>query len=187
MCGAQQPEAQSDSTESLEDEGILPIDPDVGIGGNDVEEQSPPTDSRVDHGPPRDRVPVSVLAAIAAGGALGSVARYAVLTAMPAGVHSFPWSTFLVNVSGSFVLAVLVVLIVEYWPPSTHIRPFWAIGFLGGYTTFSTAAVEIDELVIHGALSVAALYALGSLLAGSAAVAFGFLLARAVIMVAQRQ
>lgn len=151
-------------------ENRLPPDPDVALA-----ESPPATPVLV------DRVRPAVLAAIALGGGLGSVARYGLLTAMPTGPRSFPWSTFLINVSGSFVLAMLVVMLVEYWPPSRYARPFLGIGFLGGYTTFSTAVVEADELVLHHAVTTAVLYAGGTLLAGLAAVAFGFVLARALI------
>ena len=56
---------------------------------------------------------------------------------------AFPWSSFLVNVAGSFVLGVILTLVVERWSPTRFVRPFAAIGFCGGFTTFSTFAVEI--------------------------------------------
>ena len=72
------------------------------------------------------------------GGVLGTAARYGVGRAIHVTPGTFPWATFTVNISGSFVLGVLLTLCIERWPPSRYVRPFVAIGFLGSYTTFST-------------------------------------------------
>jgi CrcB protein len=129
----------------------------------------------------RSRLRLGVLAAIAAGGALGAAARYLVGQALPPGRTGFPWATFAVNVSGSLVLAVLLVFVLEIWPPTRYVRPFAAIGFFGAYTTFSTWMVETDELVARGRPEVAAGYVAASLLAGLAAVSLGLVLGRAVL------
>ncbi len=91
---------------------------------------------------------------------------------------SFPWATFTVNVSGAFLLGLVLTLIIERWPPSRYVRPFVAIGFLGAYTTFSTFTVEADLLVKNGAVAVAGLYVVGSLLAGFVAVYLGIVTGR---------
>jgi CrcB protein len=114
-----------------------------------------------------------VLLAIALGGALGTLARYAVARVIHVAPDSFPWSTFTVNVTGSFALGLLLTLIVERWPPNQYVRPFAAIGFLGAYTTFSTYMVETDLLVKNGQAAVATAYVLGSLAAGFVAVYLG--------------
>ena len=57
-----------------------------------------------------------------------------------------PW----VNVIGSFVLGVVVTLVAERWPGDKWLRPLVAVGFCGGFTTFSTFAVEIDQRIRHG-------------------------------------
>ena len=57
----------------------------------------------------------------------------------PAG-QGFPWAIFAVNVSGSFVLGLLMVYVLDVWPPRRFLRPFLAVGLIGGYTTFSTYA-----------------------------------------------
>lgn len=119
-----------------------------------------------------------VLAAIAAGGALGAPARYEVAQLIHVAKDSFPWATFWTNVSGSFVLGFFLILVIERFPPSRYLRPFFATGFLGAYTTFSTFAVETDLLVKDGHAAIGVAYALGSLLAGFAAVWVGILLAR---------
>jgi CrcB protein len=90
----------------------------------------------------------------------------------------FPWATFWTNISGSLVLGFIVVLVIERFPPTRYVRPFFAAGFLGAYTTFSTFAVETDLLIKARHLSTAALYASGSLAGGLAAAWAGILLAR---------
>ncbi|MGD0311819.1 MAG: CrcB family protein [Acidimicrobiales bacterium] len=116
--------------------------------------------------------------AIAAGGALGTLARYGTDRALVASALGFPWATFAVNVAGSFVLGLIVTLVIERWPPTRFVRPFAAIGFCGGFTTFSTLMVESAQRVQHGRAGLAAAYLLISLVAGVAAAAVGMALAR---------
>src|SRR3954470_390450 len=107
-------------------ESELPIDPDVVPA--DVVAPSPGADRST-------RVRPSVLAAIAAGGALGAPARYEVAQVVHVAKDTFPWATFLTNVSGSLVLGFILFLLIERSPPSRYLRPFFATGFLGAYTT----------------------------------------------------
>ncbi|MHB8512445.1 MAG: fluoride efflux transporter CrcB [Actinomycetota bacterium] len=124
------------------------------------------------------RAPVDVLGTIAAGGALGSPARFGIAQLIKVAPGSFPWATFWTNISGSFALGFILLLIIERFPPSRYLRPFFAIGFLGAYTTYSTFAVETMLLGKAGHTATAAAYALGSLLAGFLAVWIGIMLAR---------
>jgi fluoride exporter len=117
------------------------------------------------------------LAAIAIGGGVGSAARYLLSAAFPAG-HGFPWAIFAVNVSGSFVLGVLMVYLLEIWPPRRFLRPFLAVGLVGGYTTFSTYAGGVMTLLTGGATALAVAYALASILAALVAVWCGLRAAR---------
>lgn len=126
----------------------------------------------------RTRARADVLAAVAAGGALGAPARYEVAQLVHVAPHGFPWATFWTNVSGSFTLGLLLVMIAERFPPSRYLRPFFATGFLGAFTTFSTFAVETDLLVRDGHWVLAAAYAASSLTAGLAAVWCGMALGR---------
>jgi fluoride exporter len=122
---------------------------------------------------------VADVASIAVGGGLGSLARYLLSAAFPAG-QGFPWAIFAVNVSGSFVLGVLLVYLLEVWPPRRFLRPFLAVGLIGGYTTFSTYAGGIMSLLTGGHLAIADSYALTSILAALVAVWCGMKAARAV-------
>jgi len=117
---------------------------------------------------------------VAAGGAIGSVMRYGVGKVMgPAADHAVPWHTFAVNVTGAFVIGLLLVLAARQGWPSWW-RPFLAVGILGGYTTFSTFSLEVVELGMRGSYAVAGGYAVGSLVAGVAGCALGIALGRAV-------
>ena len=72
--------------------------------------------------------------------------------------------------SGSFALGFILVLVIERFPPSRYVRPFFATGSLGAFTTFSTLAVETDLLIEDGHPSPGIVYMLTSLMAGLAAV-----------------
>jgi CrcB protein len=117
--------------------------------------------------------------AVMAGGALGGPARYGLELALSPG-SPWPWATYVANVVGAFVLALLVVLIAEVWPPRRYLRPFVAVGVLGSFTTFSTWMVETADLASSGRAGLAASYLLGSLFAGLAAAALGLLAGRAL-------
>ena len=121
-----------------------------------------------------------VLAAVAAGGALGTPARYGVALAVTITPGTFPWGTFWINLSGSFALGLVMASLLERFPPSRYLRPFVATGFLGAYTTYSTFAVETDLLFKNGYAGVALAYVAASLTGGLAAVWAGMALGRAV-------
>ena len=114
-----------------------------------------------------------LLAAIAAGGAIGSLGRYAVARAVPAGADEFPWGTFAVNISGSLAMGVLFVWVLTLDRPHPWLRPFLGVGVLGGWTTFSAYALESRGLVVSGEHGLAAAYVLGSLVLCVAAVGAG--------------
>lgn len=96
----------------------------------------------------RDQAPV--LAAVAAGGAIGASARYAVALAAPTPAGGFPWATFVTNISGCALMGVLMVAITELWVGHRLLRPLLGTGVLGGYTTFSTFAADVDGLAVGG-------------------------------------
>lgn len=119
-----------------------------------------------------------VLLVIGAGGALGSLARWGVGELVPSSGESFPWATFIENVSGGFALGVLMVFVLDVWPPRRYLRPFLGVGLLGGYTTFSTYMLDTRRLLADDQIATAFTYLGGSLLAGLAAVWLGIASAR---------
>jgi CrcB protein len=120
-----------------------------------------------------------VLLVIAAGGALGSLARWGTAELLPHTASRFPWSTFAVNVLGSFTLGVLMVFVLEVWPPTRYVRPFWGVGVLGGFTTFSTFMFDTHALATSGEVVLTVVYAVASVALMLVAVATGVFLARA--------
>lgn len=121
-----------------------------------------------------------IVAAIAAGGALGSLARWAVAEALPHAPDEIAVSTWVVNVTGALVIGALMHLVTEVWPPTRLVRPFWGVGVLGGYTTFSTYALDMHHLLAAGQVGRAAVYYVGTLLTGLIAVWLGLAGARTI-------
>ncbi|MGW6587309.1 MULTISPECIES: fluoride efflux transporter FluC [Streptomyces] len=107
-----------------------------------------------------------VLAAVASGGALGALARYGALVLWPTPGHGFPWTVFVVNVTGCALIGVLMVLTVERGR-ITHplVRPFLGVGVLGGYTTFSTYAADVSGLLVRQEIAVAMAYTVATAVA----------------------
>src|SRR5207344_1211912 len=95
-----------------------------------------PVDPDFDRKDPGRRL--DVLAVIAVGGMLGATARFKVAEALPTVPGRFPWATFWTNMSGSFLLGFLLIVLLERFPPTRYVRPFLATGILGAYTTMST-------------------------------------------------
>ncbi|WP_042427355.1 fluoride efflux transporter FluC [Streptacidiphilus anmyonensis] len=121
---------------------------------------------------------LDVVAVIAVGGGIGSIARYGLARAIPTPAGGFPWATLITNVVGCAVLGGLMYLVLEVWPPSRYRRPFLGVGVCGGFTTFSTAMVETRGLLGGGHLGTAGLYLLASVVLGLLAVFGGAALAR---------
>ncbi|MFD7729681.1 CrcB family protein [Kitasatospora phosalacinea] len=112
-----------------------------------------------------------VVAAVSAGGVLGAGARYGAGLLWPTAEDAFPWTTLGVNALGCAVIGVVLVVLTEgRRTPHPLLRPFLATGILGGFTTFSTYAVDGQRLFDHGLPGRALLYLGGTLLAALAAV-----------------
>lgn len=101
------------------------------------------------------------VAAVAAGGVLGALARYGLGVAFPAGPAGFPWTIFLINVAGCLLLGALIPLAGGH----AVLRPFLGTGVLGGFTTFSTYILDIHRLVREQQLALALAYLFGTAVA----------------------
>ena len=116
--------------------------------------------------------------AIALGAALGANLRYGVsLWAAKRWGVEFPFGTFLINVSGSFCIGLILTLGTTRLVLTEETRLFLVTGFLGGYTTFSTFSIEAVNLAISGRIGAALAYSGGSVVVGMAAAAAGIALA----------
>ncbi len=102
---------------------------------------------------------VTSLLWVAAGGALGSTARYLAMIAAGQWLGTgFPWGTLIVNIVGSFVMGMLAELGALMWQPSQDLKVFLTVGILGGFTTFSTFSLDVVLLVERHDWLVASLY-----------------------------
>lgn len=119
---------------------------------------------------------------IAAGGAVGALARYGVMVlAAQLWGAAFPWGTLTVNVVGSFILGVLIEAFALVWSAGEGVRAFLVVGMLGAFTTFSTFSLDVVTLYERGAMAAAAAYVLASVILSVLAVFAGLALARAVL------
>lgn len=119
------------------------------------------------------------ISAVAIGGAFGAVARYLVNVSPLATVfQNFPLPTFVINVTGSFLIGFMLILLTDRFEVSEAVRMAVIVGFLGAFTTFSTFEMEIYGLASERDVSTALLYTLLSVIAGFVAVFAGVRLAR---------
>ncbi|TFV51829.1 fluoride efflux transporter CrcB [Blastococcus sp. TF02A-35] len=114
----------------------------------------------------------------ALGGALGALARWGLAELLPTSPPGWPWATLLVNLTGCLLLGLLAAVLAARAPDSPWARPFLGVGVLGGFTTYSTFAVETVQLAEAGAAGTAVAYVAVSVLGGVAAAAAGTLTAR---------
>jgi fluoride exporter len=110
------------------------------------------------------------IAAIFAGGALGTLARAALAEAFPQPAAAWPWPTFAVNIVAAFLLGYFVTRLQERLPLSSYRRPLLGTGICGGLSTFSTMQVEIVNMLSAHAWGLAAGYAAASIAGGYAAI-----------------
>jgi fluoride exporter len=155
-------------------EPVEPVDPDVDL-------RDPAQKAELNHHHPL------ILGAIALGGVIGAEARYGLGLAIPHAAGAWPWATLLINLSGSLLLGALMAALAHgahrphrgNRPPLT--RPFFGVGVLGGFTTFSTYAVDLHTLLGHHHPGVALAYLTVTLVGAVLAVTVGAGLTRAAL------
>jgi CrcB protein len=124
--------------------------------------------------------PAALLGAIAAGGALGALARAGIQAAVPHRPTGFPWATFGVNLTGCLLIGVLMAVITTR-RTGPLVRPFLGVGVLGGFTTFSAYAVDVQRAVTAGAAGTALAYLAATVVGALLAVAAGDALTRRLL------
>lgn len=110
------------------------------------------------------------LLAIFCGGVLGALLRYGLVELLPSEPGHWPWSTFLANVLGCFLLGYLATRLQERLPLSAYRRPLLGTGLCGALTTFSSFQIELTTMLRDGEAWLAAGYASASVIAGGVAV-----------------
>jgi fluoride exporter len=116
---------------------------------------------------------------VGAGGALGAVARYLInISPLSTVMPPFPFPTFFINVTGSFLIGCLLILFTDKLTINENLQAAVVVGFLGAYTTFSTFELEIFSLMKEGRFPLAFLYLFFSVFLGFVGVAGGVWLAR---------
>ena len=114
---------------------------------------------------------------VAVGGGIGSATRYLVGGWFASRFGpAFPYGTFVINVTGSFIIGFFLAFAQERVALSPYWRLFFAVGFVGGYTTFSTFEYESVRLLQDGEMLLGAVYLLGSVLTGGLAAIGGIAL-----------
>jgi CrcB protein len=117
---------------------------------------------------------------IGSGGTLGALARYWLGNSFKIGAGGFPDGTFIINLTGSFILGLFLTLITERFVVPTEWRLFFATGFVGAYTTFSSFTNEALTLYRQGYVVTGLLYSLTSLIGGMLFVWLGLIVARLI-------
>lgn len=126
----------------------------------------------------------ATLAAVAIGGAVGSAARYLLMTAVGQWLGTqFPYGTLTVNALGCFTMGVLVELSALVWSPSPELRALVMVGVLGGFTTFSSFTLDVGVLVSRDDLWAAAGYVLASMVLTIAGFFAGLAAVRSLVSV----
>ncbi|MET7752721.1 CrcB family protein [Micromonospora sp. NPDC005367] len=139
-------------------------------------------DPDVDLRVPRDRRelarhPAAVVGAVAVGGVLGALSRAGLQTAFPHGPGTFAWATFCINLTGCLLIGVLMAVLRAAGGGPPLARPFLGVGVLGGYTTFSTYVVDVQQALVAGAPGVALANLVGTVVGALLAVRTGDTLA----------
>lgn len=144
------------------------IDPDVDL-------HDPAQRDELHHHHPK------ILGAIALGGVIGAEARYGLAEAIPHAAGTFPWATLVTNLAGSLLIGVLMAVLASRARRPQLARPFFGVGILGGFTTFSTYALDLRELLGHHHPASAAAYLLVTLAGGVLAVLLGLRMTTALL------
>jgi len=123
----------------------------------------------------------STLLAVFLGGAVGTICRYLLAAHHPIATGGFPWVTLLVNLSGSLAIGLLIPLTEHVGPRAPLLRPVLVVGFLGGWTTYSTLTVEATLLAKNGDIVTCGAYLAATVVGGLLLVVIGHALGRRMV------
>ena len=123
----------------------------------------------------------TALLAVFIGGAAGTIARYLLEANHPIATGWFPWVTLVVNLSGSLAIGFLLPLTEHIGPRASLLRPFVIVGFLGGWTTYSTLTVDATLLAKNGDIVTCVAYLAATVVGGLLLVVVGNALGRRVV------
>jgi fluoride exporter len=167
--------------DSASDDDAPPGPPGAGSPGADLAPAPPPGPPEARPGRRRlPRIERREVAAIFAGGALGTLVRAGLAEAFPHPATAWPWPTFVVNIVAAFLLGYFVTRLQERLPLSSYRRPLLGTGLCGGLSTFSTMQVEILNMLDAHAWGLAIGYIAASVGAGYAAIYLATALVRRV-------
>jgi len=122
-----------------------------------------------------------MILAVAAGGAIGSVARYLVGSGSTRLFgQAFPWGILIINIAGSFLIGVFVELFALKWNLPQEARAFLTVGICGGFTTFSAFSLDAYVLMQRGDWWLAAGYVIGSVVLSIGALVAALYLVRSL-------
>ena len=125
---------------------------------------------------------MNLFIAIFLGGGCGALSRYLIIDQMnKLGTNSFPYGTMLVNVLGAFLIGIVYYLLMSKIIISEQLKVFITIGFLGGFTTFSSFNLDFFRLIESGNIFPALMYALATLLTTIVAFYIGYSLSKILI------
>ena len=122
---------------------------------------------------------MGTLLAVGVGGGIGALARYYIAGAIQPAGASFPWSIFIVNITGGLLMGIIVEMGALKLNLSPELRAFLTVGILGGYTTFSSFSLDSALLLQKGEYALAAFYVIGSVVVSILALFAGLWLVRA--------